>query len=51
MKCKDPAFNPFKPWVRVSNFPLAFVLKYKKETNSPLVKKNVSTLNAPLAIV
>lgn len=50
-KCKVPAVNPLDPLVKESSLPLALVRKYKNETSRPLVKKNVSTLNAPFAIV
>jgi len=46
-----PAIKPRVPCVSLFKSPLALVLKYKKLTSKPPMKKNVSTLKAPFVIV
>lgn len=51
MNFNDPATKPFVPWVSLFKSPLALVLKYRKLTSKPPMKKKVSTLKAPFVIV
>lgn len=51
MNFRVPAMKPRVPCVSLFRSPLALVLKYKKLTSKPPMKKNVSTLKAPFVMV
>ena len=51
MNFKPPATIPRVPCVSLFKSPFAFVLKYRKLTSKPPMKKNVSTLKTPFVIV